>query len=261
MITFLPYTDFEKCAACLDDKRLGAQRYEAWSIVKWLRRPQDHPSLVRAGYCRMWEGHVPTLVRYTNAMLVEWARRGKNNGVLRPYDPARGLDRTHEDGDGDGDASSTPPWMGDETLHSYHRHALVSKDPVHYGRFGWSEDGAEYNGSYPWPVRDDDGDGDGDWILRWPKYVKLPSVRMVLAAANNRRSNRRNEKQRTNDAETMRNSREIGADRGKGTKRRRASEQRRDEASSSEKRTKRRRTRTSTASVRMRLRSGRCLLG
>ena len=31
------------------------------------------------------------LVLYVNAMLVEWARRGKNNEALKPFDAALGL--------------------------------------------------------------------------------------------------------------------------------------------------------------------------
>merc|ERR1712003_259657 len=67
--------------------------------------------------------------------------------------------------------------MGSEELHSYHRHALVSKLPEHYRRFGWSEDGSAYNGSYLWPIpTGDDNDDENGWILRWPKSMKLPPV-------------------------------------------------------------------------------------
>lgn len=176
MITFLPSPNFEASARLLDDKRLGAQRYEAWSILKWLRNPADYDQLVRAGYCRMWRGYEPALVRYTNAMLREWARRGKNNKELRPEDPGRGLQE-----DGDPGEVEMPPWMGDETLHSYHRHALMAKLPEHYGKLGWVETGNEYNGSYPWPIclkEDEDGAGSdvGSWVLRWPKSVGLDPV-------------------------------------------------------------------------------------
>ena len=39
MITFLPSANFDECARVLDDKRLGGQRTEAWSILNWLRNP------------------------------------------------------------------------------------------------------------------------------------------------------------------------------------------------------------------------------
>eukprot|EP00567_Pseudictyota_dubia_P008161 CAMPEP_0197464162 /NCGR_PEP_ID=MMETSP1175-20131217/63770_1 /TAXON_ID=1003142 /ORGANISM="Triceratium dubium, Strain CCMP147" /LENGTH=255 /DNA_ID=CAMNT_0043000107 /DNA_START=260 /DNA_END=1023 /DNA_ORIENTATION=- len=183
MITFLPSPDFETSARLLDDKRLGAQRYEAWSILKWLRLPEEYPKLVRAGYCRMWEGYETALVRYTNAMLREWARRGKNNKELRPEDPERGLEE--ENGDSGGNAVLMPPWMGCEELHSYHRHALIAKLPEHYGEFGWAETGQKYNGSYPWPIclesKDDANGKEGTWILRWPKSVGLDPVPIILA--------------------------------------------------------------------------------
>lgn len=182
MITFLPSTDFDTTARILDDKRLGAQRYEAWSILKWLRNPADYPHLVRAGYCRMWSGYEALLVRYTNAMLREWARRGKNNKELRPEDAGRGLEE-----DGDLSEADMPPWLGCERLHSYHRHALVAKLPEHYGKLGWTETGHEYNGSYPWPICLDEGDAVvggadvGSWILRWPKSVRLDPVPILVS--------------------------------------------------------------------------------
>jgi hypothetical protein len=196
MITFLPSTDFGEVARCLDDKRLGAQRYEAWSILKWLRNPREYPKLVKAGYCLMWKGYEEALVQYTNAMLIEWARRGKTNDLLRPHDPIRKLDNkntNHSKGTQKRGRMTTataipiamPPWLGTPRLHSYHRHALVAKFPEHYSKFGWSEDGSLYNGSYLWPVPvseldsssgSSNTDNEGGWVLRWPKSFKLPPV-------------------------------------------------------------------------------------
>ena len=49
MITFCPCSNMEDIPSTLDNKRLGGQRTEAWSILKWLRA--DAPkSLVAAGY-------------------------------------------------------------------------------------------------------------------------------------------------------------------------------------------------------------------
>lgn len=182
MITFMPCTDFGDVARCLDDKRLGAQRYEAWSILKWLRDPERYPQLVRAGYCAMWRGYEGALVRYTNAMLREWAARGKKNDLLKPDDESRGLDETEGDRQ-----PEMPPWLGVERLHSYHRHALVAKLPEHYSGFGWSEDGGEYNGSYLWPVRTDDD----AWVLRWPKSMKAAPIPIHVSAAPPKRASKR----------------------------------------------------------------------
>ena len=184
MITFLPTTDFDEVARCLDDKRLGAQRYEAWSILKWLRNPDEYPNFVKAGYCVMWVGYEDALVRYTNAMLNEWAARGKNNNLLRPYDKERKLDEPKRTIRTATSQVEMPPWLGTEQLHSYHRHALVSKFPEHYQKFGWSEDGKAYNGSYLWPVPVEDEDCNSDdnngaeekWVLRWPKSKKIPPI-------------------------------------------------------------------------------------
>lgn len=38
MNTFLPYADFQKSAQCLDNKRLGKQRVEAWQIYLTLKK-------------------------------------------------------------------------------------------------------------------------------------------------------------------------------------------------------------------------------
>ena len=135
MITFLPLADFTAVARLLDDKRLGGQRTEAWAILKWLRNPSEYPKLVKAGYCAMWSGYEDALVLYVNCMLVEWARRGKKNDLLQPHSAQLGLDESKN--------PSMPPWLGCEALHSYHRSALISKLPSHYGKLGWSETGDE----------------------------------------------------------------------------------------------------------------------
>lgn len=160
MITFLPSTDFGECARMLDDKRLGGQRTEAWAILKWLRNPKEYAKLVQAGYCQMWLGHEDALVMYLNEMLREWAHRGKVNDILQPGDPALGLHQTS--------TPQMPPWLGSPELHACHRSALMAKLPEHYGQFGWKETGADYNGSYLWPVC-----CDKTWVLRWPKALKL----------------------------------------------------------------------------------------
>jgi hypothetical protein len=41
MQTFLPYPDFQKSAQCLDYKRLGKQRCEAWQIYQILKRQKE----------------------------------------------------------------------------------------------------------------------------------------------------------------------------------------------------------------------------
>ena len=64
----------------------------------------------------MWCGFEPALVKYLNAILREWDRRGKNSDLLKAGDPGRGLDEV------EGQEVAMPPWMGMEALHSYHRY-------------------------------------------------------------------------------------------------------------------------------------------
>jgi hypothetical protein len=82
----------------------------------------------------MWRGYDPALSAYFNAVVKEWVARGYvNNLELFPVDGSVEM----------------PPWMGDERLHSSHRGALLVKDPVWYGQFGWGE---KPQIDYFWPV-------------------------------------------------------------------------------------------------------------
>mmetsp|Transcript_19530 Transcript_19530/g.44891 ORF Transcript_19530/g.44891 Transcript_19530/m.44891 type:complete len:258 (+) Transcript_19530:198-971(+) len=110
----------------------------------------------------MWKGFEDLLVNYVNAMLREWARRGKKNDMLRPGDAVLGLQERP--------SPRVPPWLGEELLHACHRDALMAKLPEHYGQFGWAETGSAYDGSYLWPEEKEDG----SWVLRWPKAAKRP---------------------------------------------------------------------------------------
>jgi Pyrimidine dimer DNA glycosylase len=166
-ITFLPYSDFETTAKCLDNKRLGSSRNEGWIILRALRMSEEskYSKISKAGYCLMWKGYEDALACYLNALLVEWARRGMKNDKLQPYDEEKGLNV-------DTKITEMPPWLGNEVIHSYHRHALLAKDSKHYRQFGWRENGKDYNGSYMWPVQLEDG----SWIFRWPKATGIDPI-------------------------------------------------------------------------------------
>lgn len=122
MQTFLPYADIHRSATCLDDRRLGKQRVEAYQILKALRGETkgwvNHPAT------RMWAGHEPVLRMYLRACILEWQRRGFHNTMDIPE-----IEEIHD----------LPWWFGDERLHGSHRSNLMRKDPVFYGRFGWPE--------------------------------------------------------------------------------------------------------------------------
>jgi hypothetical protein len=132
MQTFLPYPDFERTAACLDDRRLGKQRVEALQVLNALGRPgspwRRHPTV------RMWAGYEDALRAYMNACIREWVRRGFNNAM-----PEATVARRYR----------RPEWLGDERLHSSHRASLLRKDRAFYRRYGWNDDPCL---PYYWPA-------------------------------------------------------------------------------------------------------------
>ena len=125
MQTFLPYPDFEISARCLDYRRLGKQRVEAFQILRTLTGQgkmgwKNHPAV------KMWRGYEPALQRYMNRMIDEWVRRGYRNTMTgNPCVDVLPVEM--------------PPWFGDERFHASHRSNLLRKDPTYYGTFGWSE--------------------------------------------------------------------------------------------------------------------------
>ena len=122
MQTFLPYDHFVRSVACLDYKRLGKQRVEAYQILNILigvtpnARQRNHPAVL------MWVGHSDSLGEYLDACITEWVHRGYNNTMTL----------THTVG-------PKPPWFGNEEFHKAHRSNLLRKDAIYYRKFGWTE--------------------------------------------------------------------------------------------------------------------------
>ena len=131
MQTFLPFSDFKKSAMVLDYRRLGNQRNEATILLRASQCPSEpwghHPA------AKMWRGYYSALLSYRDAIIIEWVNRGYKNNIPIMNNP---VDRY-------------PPWLGQESFHASHRSVLLSKDPVHYGKFGWLEQ--PYNKAI-WPV-------------------------------------------------------------------------------------------------------------
>lgn len=178
MQTFLPFADFSKSAACLDDKRLGKQRVECLQILKALQPPTrcepckgtgtlsfgwirgvaqskaQCPRCKAAGYLprawanhpatRMWRGYENALVEYGLIVCIEWRERGFDD-TCRDKIHAFATKTKFEDDE----QIPYPPWLGDERLHSSHRAALLYKSPSHYSQFGWTETPKQ---DYYWPV-------------------------------------------------------------------------------------------------------------
>lgn len=152
MQTFLPYASFKDSARCLDMKRLGKQRVESKQIMIALgygvgehegnpqSRWRNHPAV------KMWRGHELSLAEYSLAMCAEWMDRGYNDSLYDQFRVAwiRMLASPQRS------QLTSPPWLGEPTLHASHRSNLLRKLPYHYSRFGWAEaDDMEYF----WPVR------------------------------------------------------------------------------------------------------------
>ena len=140
MQTFLPYEDFEKSAACLDNKRLGKQRVECWQIYKALTEPEygwkNHPAVL------MWEWCEQPLIAYARAVCIEWRRRGFKDNMIAKFDAAQFENFPY------GDDYVLPWWLGAEEIHDSHKSNLLRKDPEHYGQFGWD---VPDNLEYVWP--------------------------------------------------------------------------------------------------------------
>lgn len=115
--TFIPFSNFDHCAAVLDNRRLGKQRVEAAQILACLasssptRGWRNHPAVL------MWTGYSAALSAYYNAVVREWIRRGfKNNMPLADVPPEVEM-----------------PWFVDcLTVQMSHRANLVRKDPLFY---------------------------------------------------------------------------------------------------------------------------------
>lgn len=136
MQTFLPYPNFEETARCLDYRRLGKQRVEAFTILKILRGLTEGGAWKRHPAVRMWEGCVGCLIVYYNTIIKEWSYRGYKN-IKLGYEAVYMLD------------TIPPNWLGRDDFHASHRSNLLRKDYEHYSQFGWEE---PPDLPYVWPV-------------------------------------------------------------------------------------------------------------
>jgi hypothetical protein len=136
MQTFLPYSDFEKTAACLDYRRLGKQRVEVLQILNTLSGNSkgwiNHPAV------KQWMGYKNTLVDYGVVICNEWKKRGYKDTCLEKILGFRSPN-----------SSLLPQWLGNELYHASHRSALLLKNNVWYSQFGWKE---EPKIEYVWPI-------------------------------------------------------------------------------------------------------------
>ena len=134
MQTFLPLPSLGKSVQCLDNKRLGKQRVEAYQILKALRGDYDDTGAwVNHPATKMWRGFESALEFYKDLCIEEWIRRGFKNTMDWRKDHLFFL----------------PPWFGREDICASHRSNLLRKDPKFYSQFDWKEPD---DMPYVWPV-------------------------------------------------------------------------------------------------------------
>ena len=166
MNTFLPYPNFEKSTKCLDNKRLGKQRIEAWQIYNALKNGKYgkcikgygehdfcvHNSTTKKIHCvncgkkkiktawynhpitQMWKGYELSLLVYGFIICKEWRERGYKDKML--YKFAEEIDELLNK---DGFDNKCPSWLGNKKFHASMRSNLLRKDKKWYSQFGWKE--------------------------------------------------------------------------------------------------------------------------
>lgn len=139
MQTFLPYKNFLTSAKCLDYKRLGKQRVEAWQIYQALINPaygwQNHPAV------KMWKGHEYALLKYGMIICFEWLARGYRDTMMKKF---WGEIVKYEAEDG-------PSWLGNREFHRSHKSNLLRKDKKFYKKYKWN---VPTTLPYVWPGKD-----------------------------------------------------------------------------------------------------------
>lgn len=146
MQTFVPYEDFESCAKCLDNLRLGKQRVEVLQICNALSQPdhgwQHHPAT------KMWRHYASILCDYGLAICAEWQRRGYADSCADLiYAKMQSRSWLHPQID------AKWPWWWGGPIHSTHRANLLRKRVEHYSQFDWPEFKTDFrNTPYFWPT-------------------------------------------------------------------------------------------------------------
>ena len=169
MNTFLPYADFAKSAAVLDNKRLGKQRVECMQLLtgllgiapivnekkehiiesgKWLYKLAEKPSRwLNHPASKMWKGYEGALYAYSVLICEEWVKRGFKDScggkiidAMAIFEPnCFKINSTY------------PPWMGDVDFHLAQQSNLLRKDYNHYSQYFGTT--LPDNMPYIWPVQ------------------------------------------------------------------------------------------------------------
>ena len=130
MQTFVPYADFEKSAAVLDNKRLNKQLLEGRQIYKIIASGKDRGAWVNHPAVKMWRNMDNSLFEYLKAIKNECVARGiqtEKNWAAILY--------MHQNNWYRGESIIMPVWWTDERVHESHRNNLYVKDPDFYAEF------------------------------------------------------------------------------------------------------------------------------
>lgn len=155
MQTFLPFPDYSKSAAVLDQQRLGKQRVETLQVLQalsgrklegtkiphpdnplktidapesewytieyWPKGWTNHP------VAHMWRNHLRSLLDYQYAVCHEWTvvRGHRDTCLAKSRLIMRDSGLLYQPAD-------TPFWFGDDRFHLSHRANLVAKKPEFY---------------------------------------------------------------------------------------------------------------------------------
>jgi hypothetical protein len=145
MQTFMPFPDFQASADVLDPIRRWKQVVECHQIIDgiiWNPSVWDTiaPRVLNHPVMSMWMDYLPALLLYTNHMLCTVIRLKTHKVVAyQPFDMI-----------GDLRNPKMPWWVGNKEFHASHRSNLLRKDPVFYGKYGWTE---RSDLPYVWPTR------------------------------------------------------------------------------------------------------------
>lgn len=156
MQTFMPYRTFQASVECLDWRRLGKQRVEAFQILQTLLGQsngwKNHPAV------KMWAGYERALIYYGTLACCEWGRRGYQDHLIVRFQAMLPVAESKErilcamHGRLYTFICPMPWWMGSETFHESHRSNLMRKDPEHYGPLFGRLYPTRPNLPYLWPV-------------------------------------------------------------------------------------------------------------
>lgn len=161
MQTFLPYPDFKKSAQCLDYRRLGKQRVEAWQIYQALKQGpykecdglnhKRFSSITTCPKCKgarkiktpwynhpivqMWKGYEDALLIYGLSMCDEWRNRGYRDTMKERFvkELIRHKNNRYQ--------LRYPEWLISDSMRvcASHRSNLLRKDKKYYSKFKWRE--------------------------------------------------------------------------------------------------------------------------